>query len=349
MCRRLGKFAVSSALSAIVDIVLYSVLYHFAFQRLQPALHTLLAVSIARICSSVVNYACNSKFVFRINNSFALLKYYILWFFQLASSFLLAHLTANVWDLNPTFSKVFCDLILAILSYQIQRHWVFRPIDAINGPLVCLVRFFAKLFVPKKYKSLQTPRTEPCIYVCRHLNMHGPYTTLIWMKPQAHPMVLDCFFNYDTCYRQYRDYSFPNRYKLPKFLICTVAKIASLIVVPVIRSLHAIPVFRGGTKAITTLKDSQIMLDKGHSIIVYPDVDYAARGDGDEDIYDGFLYIDSLYYRKNGKHLDFVPLVIDEHNRTIRQMDPVQFETRDFSSERGAVAAKIAAAIFDSH
>lgn len=348
MSRRLGKYAASSALSAVVDIVLYSLLYHFAFQGLKPALHTLLAVSIARVCSSAVNYACNSKFVFRITNSSALCKYYILWFFQLASSFLLAHLTANIWDLNPTVSKLICDLILAILSYQLQRRWVFKPNNNPNGPLVSIIRFFVKLFAPR-YQSFQPPRTEPCVYVCRHMCMHGPYTTLIWMKPQAHPMILDCFFNYDSCYVQYRDYTFPSRYRLPKFLTCTISKLFSLMVVPVIRSLHAIPVFRGGNKAITTLKNCQMVLSEGHSIIVYPDKNYAARGDTEDNIYDGFLYIDSMYYRKTGKHLDFVPLVIDDHNKTIRELDPVRFETRDFSAERGQVAAKIAAAIFGSH
>lgn len=344
--KRLGKFALSSAASAVVDIVLYTILYHYAFKSLSPALHTFWAVSIARITSSAINYACNSKFVFRITNSSALCKYYVLWFVQLCMSFVLAYFTANLLGFNPTISKLICDLALAIISFKIQERWVFKTSDKPNGPLVSVVRFFARIVTPR-YQTSQSAHKDPCVYVCRHMKMHGPYTTLIWLDEQPHPMILDCFFNYGTCYRQYRDFTFPVRYNFSPLFSRILAALATVITVPIIRSLHSIPVYRGSSHSFITLKECIQVLEKGHDIIVFPDKDYANCQGSDDDIYEGFLYIESLYYRRTGKHIAFIPLVINDHERTICERAPISFASDDFNSERTIIADRIRTAIFD--
>ena len=56
-----------------------------------------------------------------------LLRYYCLWGSQLLCSYLLLlfleWLLPGIW---PTVNKAAGDIILAICSYQIQMHWVFR-------------------------------------------------------------------------------------------------------------------------------------------------------------------------------------------------------------------------------
>ena len=56
-----------------------------------------------------------------------MLRYYCLWGSQLLCSYLLLlvmnWLLPGIW---PTANKALGDIILAICSYQIQMHWVFR-------------------------------------------------------------------------------------------------------------------------------------------------------------------------------------------------------------------------------
>ncbi|MBR5137414.1 MAG: GtrA family protein [Clostridia bacterium] len=342
--KSLGRFAASSTLSAIVDVVLYAFLYHNAFLSLTPALHTFWAVVISRVTSSIINYAFNSKFVFKVTNSATVSKYYLLWFMQLCLSYYCAYITANVFLLNPTISKAFCDLMLGLISFNIQKKWVFVGSEKSSGPLVSVVRSIAKIFYPK-YKTLSPEENSPCVYVCHHMNMHGPLVTLIWLKSHPHPMILDCFFNYGTCYKHYKDFTFTMRFKKARHFSKLLSLIATVITVPLVRSLHAIPVHRGGNNSFVTMKTSMKVLAKGHNIIVFPDKDYANRQGSDSNIYDGFLLLESLYYRKTGHHLAFVPLVVDDNHKRILQKDPIYFESQDFYSEQQLVADKIRYAI----
>ena len=83
-------------------------------------------------------------------------------------------------------------------------------------------------------------------------------------------------------------------------------------------------------------------LDKGESIIIYPDVDYTASADKASDIYTGFLFLDKLYYNKHKEHLDFVVLRLDMENKTIEESGRASFnENGDFRSEMPQIAEKL--------
>lgn len=82
----------------------------------------------ARALSSALNYTLNRRYVFGGNPSVkTMLRYYCLWGSQLLCSYLLLlvmnWLLPGIW---PTANKALGDIILAICSYQIQMHWVFR-------------------------------------------------------------------------------------------------------------------------------------------------------------------------------------------------------------------------------
>ena len=342
--KSIGRFAISSTLSAIVDVVLYALLYHHAFLTLSPTFHTLWAVLISRVVSSIVNYACNSKFVFKVTNSASVSKYYVLWFIQLCLSFAFAHITANILMLNPTISKALCDLLLGILSYSLQKKWVFKDSNNSSGPWVSLVRAFCKLFYPE-YDVVSKGDHSPCVYVCHHMNMHGPIVTLMWLKSHPHPMILDCFFNYDTCYKHYRDFTFSVRFKRSKLCSRILSAFATIVTVPIIRSIHAIPVNRGGNGSLVTMRTSMEVLTKRHNIIVFPDKDYANRQGSNSNIYDGFLLLETLYHRKTGQHLAFVPLVVDDRHKMIIEKEAIFFRTKDFQQEKKDISSKISSAI----
>ena len=325
--RNLNWYILSSALSGILDVLVFYLLSSVVLGDVS-AVNTLIATASARIVSSVLNFTLNRKYVFGGRSKRSIYRYYILWLGQLGASYGLIFLFGNVLGLPMTPMKIAGDLVLACFSYQIQQHWVFKNVEKnqFYGPFVTVVRFFARIFT-KRYKSEVLPPEEPTVYVCRHLNMHGPLTTLIRLDFHVHPMVLHVFFDKDTCDKQYTEYTFTERRSKRKKKHHPFAYVASRIVPPLEKSIKAIPVYRGAEgNSLQTLKCSLEHLKNGESVIVYPDIDYTAGYEKESELYEGFLMLGQMYKRSEGKSLRFVPLYIDEADRTVKECLPVTID-----------------------
>ena len=124
----LGWYAVSSVLSAVTDVLAFWLCSAVIFRPLSPLFCYWWATLTARALSSALNYTLNRRYVFGGRPSGrTLLRYYVLWGCQLLCSYLLLlvleRLLPGIW---PTVNKALGDIILALCSYQIQMHWVFR-------------------------------------------------------------------------------------------------------------------------------------------------------------------------------------------------------------------------------
>lgn len=320
--KNLNWYLFSSALSAIVDVILFWLLAIVVLKP-QSAVNTLIATVTARAGSSIINFIFNFKYVFSGTRKRSIFKYYILWTFQLGVSYGLTFLFGNIVGWNLVIVKVVVDLILALLSYQIQCNWVFKKKQKKNkfhGKFVHLGKF-ALCNTSKKYRCNVVPPNEPAIYVCRHLNMHGPFTTLKWLTFDVHPMILNVFFTQKDCYNQYANYTFSERVGKKKKKFNLKAWFCSIFVPKMVNSLQAVPVCRNSNDSIKTFKVSMEYLLKGESIIIYPDIDYSSDYNTKSDIYSGFLFLADLYRKKTGKDLRFVPLFVDDENHTIEERD----------------------------
>ncbi len=341
MLTNFGYFLISSVLSAVVDVGafwLLSVLLPIVIDI--PWLSLIIATIGARVISSIINFIINYKYVFSGVGKSALIRYYILWTCQLGASYGIASFLTQIVGLPEGFIlallKGFGDMCLGLLSYQIQQHWVFRGHDRKKfwGPLVANAQTIVRPF-SKKYRANVISYEDGAVYVCRHLNMHGPYTTLKWLSFHVHPMMLSVFFTKKECYRQYADYTFTVREGKASGKFNLKAYLASRIVVPAVHSARSIPVYRGGTMStFKTMKLTVDVLKRNENVIIYPDIDYVGDG-GESEIYDGFLYLGEIYRRETGKSLKFVPLYIDDAARTITAYDPVYV---DKYKESGAKA-----------
>ena len=124
----LGWYTASSALSAVADVAAFWLCSTVVFRAL-PELHCYWWSTLtARALSSALNYTMNRRYVFGGSPSArTLVRYYCLWICQLMCSYLLLlalhWLLPGIW---PTVNKALGDVILALCSYQIQMHWVFR-------------------------------------------------------------------------------------------------------------------------------------------------------------------------------------------------------------------------------
>lgn len=204
--------------------------------------------------------------------------------------------------------------ILLRYLWHYERH--------IYGPFARFARWLLRTFSLKYRCDFEVP-TEPVVFVCRHLDMHGPYTTMKWLPTELHPMIIHVFFDRETTVKHMTEYTFAARYgkKAQKFNLA--AHVMSWIMPPLTKSLQAVPVYRGGIQSMSTIKQGLNYLLKQESLMVYPDIHYTDLYDKPSDIYEGFLAMGELYFKKTGKKLSFVPLRIDDKKRRIIAGEPV--------------------------
>ncbi len=342
--KNLNLYILSSILSGVLDVLVFFLLSSIILGDIS-AVNTLIATVGARVLSSLLNFFLNRKYVFAGKTKSSLYKYYILWFCQLGASYGLVYLFGNVLLLPMTPMKLAGDLLLAFFSYQIQKNWVFKNDNGTKfyGPFVRILIAIARVFT-KKYKSRVLSPDEPSVFVCRHLNMRGPLTTVIRLDFHVHEMILSSFFDKDECYKQYAEYTFTERQGKKKKKHNFKAYVSSRVVPKIMRSLKAIPVYRGNdVNSMETMRTALAYLKKGESVAVFPDLDYTAGYGAESELYEGFMLLGQLYKRDTGKSLRFIPLYIDDKKKRIVAKRHVTID--NFSADRAFAYEHIKAGI----
>lgn len=317
MLRYLLGSMISGLLATAADLGVFSLLTYVVFPQISP-IYTMIATATGRIASSVINFWFNCKYVFHGRAKRSLGRFYVVWAGQLVCSYGNIYLFGHVLGGHLTLMKLIGDCVLALLTYRLQCSWVYEEPkqEGFYGGFARFGRGLLRTFSPR-YKACITQQREPVVYVCRHLNMHGPFVTLKWLPFHVHPMILHVYFDKEKTVKHMTEYTFSARYgKKPK-KFSLAAHVMSWVSPPMMTSLQGIPVYRNGIASISTLKTGLKYLLKGESLIVYPDIDYTGNYKKPSDIYDGFLMLGDMYYKKTGKALQFVPLVIDDEHRHI--------------------------------
>lgn len=155
---RPAKFVLSSLIGFGVDIGTFSILI-CALGRWSPlnvATAILVSHIVARVLSAVVNYQCNRRMVFetKTETAVSVRRYAALaltiWFLSYVLTTVFA-LTFNSEGLRITAIKVVMDIVLFILSYQVQKCWVFGRRPLMSVPFVrrtCQILRPVLLFFP---------------------------------------------------------------------------------------------------------------------------------------------------------------------------------------------------------
>ena len=121
------KFMSSSLLSFGLDIFLFS-LFTKLFYRLTPEYFIVLSTIVARIISSLFNYNANKNAVFKhkATDKLVIYRYYVLCSILMLVSGISV---SSIWFIfrgSQVFIKVIVDAILSIMSFKIQKDWVFK-------------------------------------------------------------------------------------------------------------------------------------------------------------------------------------------------------------------------------
>ena len=118
--KHLIAYLFSSGFSFVVDYALFWLCLGFG-------LGGFVSYAIARLISSQVNYRLNKHTVFGgRGGKYSMVKYYALCVLQGAIGAGLVHVLPMVLPVSEAFIKIPVDIVLFMLSYMIQRDYVFN-------------------------------------------------------------------------------------------------------------------------------------------------------------------------------------------------------------------------------
>lgn len=125
---RLGRYMLSSGLSTFVDLAMAFMLFDLLLGVTNDE-HTRItaAVILARLCSMVVNFTLNKRFVFceKDGGKYALGKYLSLCFVNMILASQMVYFGHFALGFGEKMSKILTDTLLFLMNFQIQRIWVF--------------------------------------------------------------------------------------------------------------------------------------------------------------------------------------------------------------------------------
>ncbi len=129
--KKLMRYSWSSVFSAILDILVFSLLDNYILALPAEHMQILASTLIARITSSSCNYAINRKLVFWSTGKIVgyAARFLILWISVIMASFGMVYSISRFWRVNVTIIKILVDIALAFVIHQVKRRWVFQDND----------------------------------------------------------------------------------------------------------------------------------------------------------------------------------------------------------------------------
>lgn len=131
-----AKFILSSVTSWVVDIGLFTVLNAilalflgekaFSIGSIGFTVSVFAATLGARVISALVNYTLNKKRVFKSTRRFTLIRYIVLSACQVLLSAAITSFLHSQLAFSATLLKLLVDIVLFLLSFGVQRNWVFK-------------------------------------------------------------------------------------------------------------------------------------------------------------------------------------------------------------------------------
>ena len=334
MLRGMTLFVGSSCVSAVIDILVFALLL-IAFRELSTVWQLSLAAIMARMCSSLCNFSFNHK-IFSERQSKkkeSLIKYYMLLIVQLALSIYSVNQLQQLLNSHTVLLKLIVDFILAMISYQVQLHWVFSSHKEGKQQMWFVwCRKICCLFIRKSARQIPHDLDE-AVLVGHHQNLYGPIIAALYLPRTTHIWALHVFFNFKSCFKHYYEYTFSTRQNLPK-LIAFMAALGSACVVPlIVRGSGAVAVYRDRQRLNLTFEKSLEILKRGEQLMIFPDVKYDDNDDKMKKCYTGFLRLAKLYDEIEHKELAFIPMAFHKGSSKISMGEKLTFSEANFSIE----------------
>ncbi len=359
--QNLGWWVVSGTISWLIDLGAFFVLSTFIFTKSDSfAYDVLLATALARIISSIFNFTMNFKIVFNGQSKKSLLKYYILWTFQLATSYGIALFWSTVFNgslegivvigVLTSLLKSVCDLGVSVISYQIQARWVFVSVERSRvyfyGTFFRIFRHLYNIF-NKRYKSFVIAHeTQPAVYICNGSVNENLMRLAHNVTFDMHPAVGEHLLKFNTCCKHFADDTFTEkkgRRGIMRFLGKIFSPLASFVFVPLLRALKPVPLSLDVNDEEQYF-GAQKYLTKNENILVF--VNSSCQDNEKKLIIRNILNIQRAYSNISDTPLMFNVLNIDKVKHEIHEASSFRFTAdEDFDAELPKMTQKVFSAL----
>lgn len=117
----------SSTAATVIDILTFTVL-NMMMGGVEPKQRLLVSTVISRVISSALSFALNRRLVFKTKDDVrdTGVRYFVLSAAKLVLSYGGTYLLAGMFHLSATLAKIITDAILGLVSFKLQREWVFN-------------------------------------------------------------------------------------------------------------------------------------------------------------------------------------------------------------------------------
>jgi glycosyltransferase involved in cell wall biosynthesis len=119
------RFIASSFASFGIDIVLFMI-FSLMLKEVLPDSFIIVSTVLSRVLSSFINFMINRNVVFKSSSSNTMVKYYALSIVQMGISALGVHYIYSAVSSGEVVIKIIVDSLLFLVSFVIQREWVFK-------------------------------------------------------------------------------------------------------------------------------------------------------------------------------------------------------------------------------
>jgi 1-acyl-sn-glycerol-3-phosphate acyltransferase len=194
-------------------------------------------------------------------------------------------------------------------------------------PLFCLAEFVLRQF----YRPHRVIGTEyvapdtPAIFVSNHLDTYAPIALSLFFPFPFRPWVHASLLDPKLC-RPYLEKNFTRKsLKLAPPWSTWLAACLAPPVVRLMRTIGAIPVWRGQMKLRETVQLSCQALRQGENLLIFPENPDEPLTEHLHDFYGGFVHLAHAFYRQSGQSLNFYPIYVDVSRRLIEIGQPVAY------------------------
>ena len=217
-------------------------------------------------------------------------------------------------------------ILFTVILFSIQFKKAIHVLDEKSdsehnfGLSYRFARWLVRTFCPKMKTIWEEPfRGNPSIFACNHDRAYGPVAMCAYfdLKDTTRPWINDEVLSAKTLPAYVReDYWWPHGKWYTPILDYTLAYIYAALLPPILRGSDSIAV-RHDAGTIATLHKSLKYLKDGMNLMLFPELPNGYNTYSDE-LYEGFVSLGKLCYRKNKSLIDFYPVYIDWKAHEIR-------------------------------
>lgn len=198
-----------------------------------------------------------------------------------------------------------------------------------------IIYIFAKPFIRCKVvgKNKVSKSDEARVFITNHYEIYGPIAIFLRFPYKFRPWIIDKMLSPESVEQQMGLGIYSKFPKYPMWMKkIAVKSLKNMMVYTLTRRAKGIPVYRDNPRAnIKTMQESVKTLEKGKSIVIFPEETYVESGVGE--FMTGFEHLAKYYHQKTGKKITFYPIFISQINKKMYIENPITFDPNNDSNE----------------